>query len=348
MPPRRKGPASKPASTREALATLDAPESNTAIEAILVGGQGWKRRGKAAPIYGDEHGAYVSMGAPGESLSATEEERAWARVLDLSDLHASALLFVMAKYLAINDNPETARYAQISVNELLEYRGYSRSKKRDFKTSLKIAERDRILALSRIWVTVPTSRRNSKRLTKQSSQLVVVTVDTEAPTGQKMLPHIQLNEPDVPYSFGLILGAWANAYVANQKARAILAGIMLYDPRDSEQRIALRLGLHLHFRPAQVVSVRDILHGARIDIPSHHPERFRDSFEAALDRLSKDGIIGTWAYLRDEDELPRFKWLETWLSWDIAIRPAAVEIIHTPTPASPIQISGSKGRVKKQ
>lgn len=122
------------------------------------------------------------MGAPGENLSATDEERAWARVLDMSDLHASALLFVMAKYLAINDNPETARYAQISVNELLEYRDYTRSeKKRDFKNSLTIAERDRILALWRIWVTVPTGRRNSKRLTKQSSQLVVVTVDSESP-----------------------------------------------------------------------------------------------------------------------------------------------------------------------
>ncbi|GAC1407018.1 MAG: hypothetical protein NVSMB64_13360 [Candidatus Velthaea sp.] len=87
MPARHKGANTAPSTaiTPEALATIVSPESGTAIEAIVVGGKGWQRRGRRAPIYGHEHGTFVSIGDPGSTLSTGEEERAWARVLEMSD-----------------------------------------------------------------------------------------------------------------------------------------------------------------------------------------------------------------------------------------------------------------------
>lgn len=222
------------------------------------------------------------------------------------------------------------------MNELLEYRGFGRHRKRDFRPEYKIAERDRILNLARIWVTVPVpSRKGSKRIATQSSQLIVASVESDVPEPQKTLPNLEVPGSSVPYSFAIMLGTWATSYVEKQEARLILANIMAYDPKNAEERIAMRLGLHLHFRPAQIVTVREILEGARIDTPTHHLERFRDSVENALDRLKDDGIIGGWAYL-EETPLPRYRWSEAWLSWQVAIKPSSFAL-KTAAPSTDLQ-----------
>ena len=334
--PRKGIPPTELTSKREALATIVSAETGTVIDAILVGGKGWKRRGKQAPIYGDEHGTFVSLGHPGASLSTGDEERAWARVLEYDDMTATSLLFVMARYLAVNDDPKSPKDATIHVNELLEYRGFGRHRKRDFRPEYKIAERDRILSLARIWVTVPIpSRKGSKRPATQSSQLIHTSVESEGPEPQNTLPNLDVPGTSVPYSFTITLGKWASAYVEKQEARLILANIMAYDPKKSEERIAMRLGLHLHFRPAQIVTIREILEGARIETPTDHLVRFRDSVENALHLLADDKIIGGWAYLDGEPSLPRYKWIEDWLGLQIAIKPSSFALKTAATATDP-------------
>jgi len=105
---------------------------------------------------------------------------------------------------------------------------------------------------------------------------------------------------------------------------------MRYDP--DKQRMAMRLGIYLasQWRNRahnesydQEVSVKSLIDGAIITLPSSNPQRFREQFEQALDQLQADTVIGGWEYANDT-ELPIRKWLTHWLDWGVRIIPAGV------------------------
>ena len=106
--------------------------------------------------------------------------------------------------------------------------------------------------------------------------------------------------------------------------------------------MGMRLGLYLHFRSSSVTSVGELLEGANIKLPAHHPERFRDDFENAMDLLKSDGIIADWAYVREVPDLPRYRWLDIWLTWDVAIRQAPSVIVGR----SQVQLPADNGKAK--
>jgi hypothetical protein len=332
VPPRRGNrkksrPASAEPTAPVALITIVSRESETAIQAILVGSAGWKRRSRRAPVFGDEHGTFVSLGDPSKKLTAEQEEQAWSHVLQLSDSHAQTFLFCAARYLAENPDAGARRPVRITVNELLHYRGFSRHRKGDFRTAHKIEERERLANLADMRVRMPVNDpgRRSPTLT---TDLMRVDFYSEKERQQQRLSGIDLiDQDDVPYAFDITLGGWASAVIASGgERRAILASIMRYDAKDPAERMAMRLGLYLHFRSSSITTVNELLNGANISRPSHHPERFRDDYEDAMDRLAADKIIGGWKYIA-ETELPRYRWLEQWLRWDVAVTQAPSVIV---------------------
>jgi hypothetical protein len=50
-----------------------------------------------------------------------------------------------------------------------------------------------------------------------------------------------------------------------------------------------------------------------------NPQRSRDWIEQSLETLRGDGIIAGWSYVEDVDLLPRYKWLEPWLDYHVAV-----------------------------
>jgi hypothetical protein len=314
---------------QEGIVTLVSPETNTAIDAILIGGSGWKRRGRRAPAFGDELETYVTMGDPDEQLTPAEEERAWAQVLQLDDQTALTLIYAAGRFLAENNDPTAIRPSTISVNEILEYRGYQRHPKGDFKTAQKVDERRRFSKLSRMYV-VKRIGKLKRRPDFETSQLLIVTTRSGGPDGAASMPLPHIDEPDlgVPYEFDVQLGSWAHSYLHDPRRQVLLSKILRYDANIKYERFALRLGLALHFKPSRTVTVRDLLGMAHIEIARVHPEEFRECFEAAMDILQRDGIIGPWQYVEAKD-LPIRKWLDLWLEWNVAISaaPAPLEAV---------------------
>jgi hypothetical protein len=326
------GAAGASVSPPESLVTIVSPESQTAIQAILVGGEGWKRRTRRAPTFGDERGTYVSLGDPNAKLSSEQEELAWRRVLQLDDQTALTFVYIAARYLAQNDDPGVRRSVRVHVNELLEYRGYTRHRTGDFRSQHKIEERDRLANLADMRVSTPVADAKRKN-PRAHSNLLNVTYYTE--DKQQQLTFVDGEPTQVPYAFDIDLGSWAAPAIAASGAkRAILASIMRYDPADAGQRMGMRLALYLHFRSSSVSSVGELIEGANIKLPAHHPERFRDDFEKAMDLLRTDDVIADWVYVR-ETELPRYRWLDIWLTWDVAIRQAPSVIVGRSQPQLP-------------
>jgi hypothetical protein len=50
-----------------------------------------------------------------------------------------------------------------------------------------------------------------------------------------------------------------------------------------------------------------------------NPQRLRDWLEGTLRTLKNDRIIADWSYVEPIDNLPRYKWLEPWLEYHIAV-----------------------------
>jgi hypothetical protein len=317
----------------DALITLVSAETQVAIDAILVGGPGWRRRGRRAPAFGNEYETFVTMGDPDEKLTDAEEDRAWAQVLQLDEQTALTLIYAAARFLAVNADPGLIKPATIKVNEILEYRGYARQRKGDFKTSVKIEERRRFAKLSRMYV-VRRIGKLKRRPDFETSQLLVVTIRSGSSSNDSDMPLPYLDEPSIgfPYEFDVQLGSWAQVYLQDPRRHVMLTKILGYDANKREQRMALRLGLALHFKPSRTMTVRELLAMAHIEMIRPHPEEFRDAFETAMDTLERDLIIGKWRYL-DAPELPRYRWIDLWLDWRLDIMEGPIRISETTPPA---------------
>jgi len=66
--------------------------------------------------------------------------------------------------------------------------------------------------------------------------------------------------------------------------------------------------------------VRDLFVETATEIDrGKNPQRSRDWLEGTLATLKKDKIIGEWSYVEPVDNLPRYKWLEPWLEYHVAV-----------------------------
>jgi len=317
----------------EPLMIVRGKAAETAIDAIFDKGRNWTRRPNKAPIYGDDRdGAYVALGDPLTRMTATQEDGAWRKVLALDDQTAQTFLYVMALCLAAAD-PSAGGFgrARMHVSDVLAFRGVQRHHKGDFRPEQKAEERVRLMTLSDMFVVgrdIIIERRGKSMRKKPivlTSRLIIVAVETEGQVGTQMvLPEDEESLEGPIYGFRVSLGEWAQPYIAaSGYVREILSRIMQYDPTRGVERIALRLGLLLHLRTLDRRSVHELLDAARIEIPERNAHRLRERFEAALDLLVADGIIGSWTYVGDST-VPAYRWLNVWLQHEIAFTASTV------------------------
>ena len=76
-------------------------------------------------------------------------------------------------------------------------------------------------------------------------------------------------------------------------------------------------------RAKQRWTFQELLDEARIPVPKVQPGRFREQVESALDRLTKDRVIGRWCEDPDafNEALPERGWIKRWLLRCILIAP---------------------------
>jgi hypothetical protein len=326
MPP---PPPVKDAEQPEIIYLSGAP-AETAIEAIIDDPSHWKRSAGGRFIYGEETSTYIAMGDPRSAITTEQEEITWKKILALDDNTAQTFLYVMSRELA---SPGDSEKTRIHVNEILEFKGYQRHKRGDFRPHMKRAEQERLIALSDMWAGVndeikeKSGRGYRTKKIKLFSRLIELAIETAAddekgrPSVASAMPLPSILPGDVvPYAFRVSLGEWAKPYRSvSGLLRPVLAKIVQYDASKESQRYAMRIALCLMFgQHHRNWRLRDLLEKARIELPTHHADRFRETVEAALDRLQADQLIGNWMYANDNGgDLPGKRWLEKWLEWDV-------------------------------
>jgi hypothetical protein len=324
------------ASVPEEMQYLSGAPAATAIEAIIDHERNWRQGSEGQFIHGDERGTFVAMGDPRTSASVETRAMAWNRILALDDNTAQPFLYVMTRDLATGNTGEKTR---IHVNEILEFKGFQRHHSRDFKTELKQKELERLNLLNQMWIGVNDEieqrHGNGFRLKKIKlvSRLIELEVETEFGEGSKARRDIKPRA--VPYAFRLSLGGWAAPYQSESSyVRPVLQKLVQYDVSRIAHLFAVRITLCLMFASSDRGlrwRLSDLLSRARIDLPTHHTDRFRQHIEEALDLLEADRIIGSWVYENDCD-LNMRAWLDSWLAWDVVISPRPLRLAPVSSP----------------
>ena len=320
------------------LPILTSAPMQIAIESMLVDGNRWSHDPQKRPFYGNKTGVFVSVGDPTDSrvLSIEQQKASAEMVLKLDDEHAQTFAYLMANWMVQNDGQAVTQRARVHVNDLLDFRDLKR-KKRDFKPEQKREERDRILRLSEMWMTVRERVlvRGKKRKTKEVnviSRLIDLAIETDATGVGAPIPLLLEGMPtsSVPYAFRYEPGEWAKSYWADsQYVGSIFRKVLSYDTRVLAERMAMRIALYLSFvRQRRERTVRDLLAGAHIFIPTTMPLRSREAFEDALGRLRDDGITFGYEYVGGDPPISGKGWSARWLDSEISIlsQPSPAEL----------------------
>lgn len=333
--PRR--PAEPVASITDAegkLQYLAGSAAETAIDALIDTNQdSWRPREDGSYTYGDRQSTYLTVGAGTDA--DTRGRRAVETILALGPETAQSFLFLMARDLA-RPTDATNEKLFVHVNEILDFKGLQRHKTRDFRPAQKLEEARRVEALNNVIITVDdtievkTGRGFRKKRVKVSSRLIEYAVESEAveiePVEGETTPQLALfSGGRIPYRFRVALGDWARPYRQEPHlVQQILAKIGQYRVEKNDERLAMHFALAFMFSGGRMKwGVGELLERAKIQLPTHHPDRFRDSFENAHDILARDGLIGSWEYATIRD-LPERRWLPTWAdTYEIVLTPAS-------------------------
>lgn len=307
-----------------ALAIISDPHSQAAIRSMWAPEQ-WARPTDGYPYYNDDQHASVQvyLAPRGAAIGATPEAIAEAgrALLELDDQKVSAFLICMGKWLADTggEGPHIMP-TRIHVQDVLSFRGIKKHANGGYRPEQKEQARADILLLNSIWVRseqdiwerTPRGQSRQKRV-QVDSRLLEVAIESER----------DLWGDETPYAFRVRPGDWAQHYLGdgNRWIARLLRPIMRYHPFND--RLAMRLGIYLSFQwrirarggnYEQPWHMASLLEGAKIALPTHHPDRFRRDVERALARLQADGALGAYECLDPlvGDTAPR-AWWRAWL-----------------------------------
>lgn len=325
-----------PAAVHEKDAVLEFIASapvETALQSLIDSKTEWKQTPQGGWYYGDPTRSYVAIGDPRSELSPEQQAATFAKILDLDDSSAQSFLYIMAKDLA---SPANAEKVRLSVQELLEYKGYKRQTRGDFPVDVKREEQRRIVALSEIWISVndqikiKAGRGFKSKKVKLISRLFELEIEEEhlatrgGNDGGMSLALPFVTGHSIPYAFRVALGGWAKPYrLEPSLVQKMLAKIGRYDSTRESQRYAMRIMVVLMFSNPEGRTrwrLGDLIAKAKIDLPKYHAERFRQYVENAFDRLEEDHLISSWQYANAvEEDLPGKRWLQKWLDWHVVV-----------------------------
>jgi hypothetical protein len=295
--------------------------------------EAWVRRNDGGPPYYAEgaNGVYLHP-TDGEALLTPEQEAyAWQQVVALDDNTVRAFFIALGAWFAETSGDFSKGKARIDVHAILAFQGI-KPNKRAYRASQKEQVARDIWALSNIFIkgkeTVYDRRGRPKEVTVKSRLLEVAQENERDLLGE-----------EVPYAMRVAPGDWAKPLLTEgmRQTAALLAPVLRYDLRQGVGRLAGRLGLYLTFQwrirashdnYAQPWRITTLLEQCGLALPPLQDRkgrlRLQEYFEAALDRLRDDAVIGGWEYAEGRwEDLPPQGAFATWLTWTVRVTPPA-------------------------
>jgi len=266
-----------------------------------------------------------------EDTPSTDE--AAALVGGMNDETADVYMIASAQWLANHQRDPKGSLAYLAVDQVLEQRGTAKAKHGGYRSEDRARVAEHMRRIGAVWVEgngIPGYERNpkgkgSRRVTRRlrGKLLIVSTVDTQE----------TLEGEPRPVGYFYRLGDWARSLTGDEGAPQLAKMMQTVIALDwKHAKYPKRLGYFLTWRfrtcarersYAQTLTVIKLLEGAGLEVPANNPQRFRELVEAGLADLKHAGVIGDWRYTA-EPTLPKYKWLERWLTeWPLVITPPA-------------------------
>jgi hypothetical protein len=275
----------------------------------------------------------------GDQSRETALARMWEQTNKLSDLDADVYLAMIAQMLkGVKDEQGNT---WITAQQILDYRGIEPKANKSATGSIYVGghrweDIEAIAACVKnmenvvirvneqqiIDDTAPTSnkRKRPRKTVSLNSRLFMFgdTID------HKTLPFDGPGR-SITIAWQYRQSSWMVPFLegSNRFTGLLFQKVLQYDPYHEvwEKRLSrhfmfwLRTNASHEKKPALVIG--DLLAELNLGIEEDRPQRTRDRFEKAMDRLASDGLL-TWDY-KEKIELPPRKWLSTWLQQQITV-----------------------------
>jgi len=197
--------------------------------------------------------------------------------------------------------------------------------------------------LSNTWVNIrqvvdepeydKKNKRRKQRVFTHSGRLLMVEQvwyqkEFDPDTGETINGHV--------IGWKIRVGEWLQTYLEfpNEQIALLSKKILNYDPHNHpwEKRLGYYFFVHGHISNPRGGSaifnreIEDLLDTVSLEIDNRFPQRTRDRFEKAMNRLKEDNIISDWNY-KEELNLPSKRWQEQWLKSKVIIHIAPRKVL---------------------
>lgn len=287
----------------------------------------------------------------------------WQRVRKLSDLDGDVLIASLAHYMNIPANTKDEEgYGVITGSQILDYRKIEPIMKKIPGSSVKrraghrqedLFETsgcfDRVIAT---WVTMKRKKGYSLEspllLVKQVIRRHISTTDAvpvvpavlDSASLQALLKEEEVDEAE-GQSFVIAWlyrpGDWFRQGTSQRRSLAWLCQKALsYDLKKEfwERRLAryflFQLRLSALAGGSITRTISTFFKELSLPINERDPQKTRDRFHKAMDKLVEDHQIAAWGPVEGNLPLPRTEWLPIWLSWSIVITVAPLIALAPP------------------
>lgn len=263
----------------------------------------------------------------------------WRQVKQFSDEDADVVLALFAHLIRPSENDGTTWFL---ASQFLDYRGLTPKMQSDTPGGRKRraghrqedikAVGESIGRIENIWITLSqwideTSSGKKKRKQTEYTHKGRLLMVEEAITQRELPEGDKDGNPGMEIAWRIRPGSWLRTFLENPNRQvAILCQKSLqYDPyrEQWEKRLSRYFMFHGHMstRGGGGVFNRFIgktLQELSLEVNERVPQRARDRFEKAMNRLVADKIIQEWHYVEDI-ALPTKGWLPTWLEQKITV-----------------------------
>ena len=288
----------------------------------------------------------------GQKVDETTSRALWQRVRKLSDLDGDVLIASLAHYMGMNAAAkDDEEYGVITGTQILDYRKIEPIMKKDPGSSVKRRAGHRKEDLSEVsgcfdrvistWVTMKRRKGYSlesplllvkqviRRHVNEADDAPVVDAELDSAALQALIKEEQMDEAE-EQSFVIAWlyrpGDWFKQGVSQRRSLAWLCQKALsYDLEKEfwERRLVRYFLFQLRLNAMaggsitrQIITFFDEL---SLPINERDPQKTRNRFEKAMNRLIADHEIAAWGPVQGNPALPRTDWLPIWLNWRIFV-----------------------------
>jgi len=312
------------------------------IQNAASGANRWQRSEDQPPFY-------TGTSKEGSTIVEYSDERTaielWQQVQSFTDLDADVLLATLGQLLTRpleNDQRSTVIFA----NTILEYRGIEPRMQVDEPGGQKRRAGHRqediegiarcMHRITNLWVTInqfikedePTGKRGRRKTKRIEYTERCRLISLESIWYQRELtddngPFPTRPIAQAPVGWEVRAGKWLEPFLENRQVSFLCKRALEYDPHNEmwEKRLARYFFFHFRMNARSGAFNREIgklVETLSLPINQRFPERTRQRFEKAMNRLKEDCQIDGWEY-DTAINYPARGWLPTWLEQKIRI-----------------------------